>query len=141
MLQQDEADDYVISSGVSRRVRELVAAAFESVGLDWEEHVRVDPAFVRAARSGAARRRARRRRASGSAGSRETRFEDMIARDGRARPAPARRARRGGQRLAVAAHSSGDGALQSPRRPLRAKRTSQGSRRSGCGSYSSDLAR
>jgi GDPmannose 4,6-dehydratase len=47
MLQQDEPGDYVICSGVSRSVRELVAAAFESVGLDWESHVRVDPAFVR----------------------------------------------------------------------------------------------
>ena len=47
MLQQDEADDYVISSGVSHSVRDLVAAAFGSVDLDWEEHVRIDPAFVR----------------------------------------------------------------------------------------------
>ena len=47
MLQQDEADDYVIASGISRSVRDLVAAAFGSAGLDWEEHVRVDPAFVR----------------------------------------------------------------------------------------------
>jgi GDPmannose 4,6-dehydratase len=47
MLQQDEPDDYVICSGTSRAVRDLVAVAFGAVGLDWEEHVRVDPAFVR----------------------------------------------------------------------------------------------
>ena len=47
MLQQDEGDDYVICSGVSRAVRDLVRAAFDAVGLDFEEHVRIDPAFVR----------------------------------------------------------------------------------------------
>jgi GDPmannose 4,6-dehydratase len=47
MLQQEEADDYVISSGVSHSVRDLVEAAFAAVGLDWERHVVVDPAFVR----------------------------------------------------------------------------------------------
>ena len=47
MVQQDEADDYVVCSGISRSVRELVAVAFGTVGLDWEEHVRIDPAFVR----------------------------------------------------------------------------------------------
>ncbi len=47
MLQQDEPDDYVIASGVLHSVRDLVAAAFGHVGLDWEGHVRVDPAFLR----------------------------------------------------------------------------------------------
>ena len=47
MLQQDEPDDYVIASGVLHSVRDLVAAAFDHVGLDWERHVRVDPAFLR----------------------------------------------------------------------------------------------
>ena len=47
MLQQDEPDDYVIASGVLHSVRDLVAAAFGHVGLDWERHVRVDPAFLR----------------------------------------------------------------------------------------------
>jgi GDPmannose 4,6-dehydratase len=47
MLQQDEADDYVICSGVSRTVQQLVDAAFGVVGLDPGEHVVVDPAFVR----------------------------------------------------------------------------------------------
>ena len=47
MLQQEDAGDYVLCSGVSHSVRDLAAAAFGTVGLDWEDHVRVDPAFVR----------------------------------------------------------------------------------------------
>src|SRR3990170_2918301 len=49
MLQQDEADDYVIATGVSHSVRELVETAFGHAGLDWQKHVRVDPAFLRPA--------------------------------------------------------------------------------------------
>ncbi len=47
MLQQPAGDDYVIASGVARTVRELVATAFECVGLDPDEHVVVDSALVR----------------------------------------------------------------------------------------------
>jgi GDPmannose 4,6-dehydratase len=46
-LQQPQADDYVIATGVSRSVGDLAASAFDAVGLDWEEHVVVDPDFVR----------------------------------------------------------------------------------------------
>jgi GDPmannose 4,6-dehydratase len=49
MVQQDEPDDYVISSGESHSVRELVECAFAHVDLDWQEHVRVDPALQRGA--------------------------------------------------------------------------------------------
>ena len=49
MLQQDEADDYVIATGKSHSVRELVEAAFSHAGLDWREHVRTDPALLRPA--------------------------------------------------------------------------------------------
>ena len=49
MLQQDQADDYVIATGVSHSVRELVETAFGHVGLDWQKYVRVDPAFLRPA--------------------------------------------------------------------------------------------
>jgi GDPmannose 4,6-dehydratase len=49
MLQQDQADDYVIATGVSHSVRQLVEYAFGYVGLDWRKHVRVDPAFIRPA--------------------------------------------------------------------------------------------
>jgi len=47
MLQQDAGEDYVISSGTSRTVRDMVRCAFEHVGLDYEPHVVVDPEFVR----------------------------------------------------------------------------------------------
>jgi GDPmannose 4,6-dehydratase len=47
MLQQETGDDYVICSGISHSVRQLVDAAFTAVGLDWEQYVRVEPAFVR----------------------------------------------------------------------------------------------
>jgi len=49
MLQQDKADDYVIATGVAHSVRDLVEIAFARVGLDWQKHVRVDPAFLRPA--------------------------------------------------------------------------------------------
>jgi GDPmannose 4,6-dehydratase len=49
MLQQDEPDDYVVASGESHSVRELVECAFAHVGLDWQQHVRVDRALQRGA--------------------------------------------------------------------------------------------
>jgi GDPmannose 4,6-dehydratase len=49
MLQQDAPRDYVIATGVSRSVRELVETAFEHVGLDWRRHVRTDPGLLRPA--------------------------------------------------------------------------------------------
>jgi GDPmannose 4,6-dehydratase len=49
MLQQEEADDYVIATGESHSVQELVDIAFGHVGLDWRKHVRLDPAFLRPA--------------------------------------------------------------------------------------------
>jgi GDPmannose 4,6-dehydratase len=47
MLRHDEPGDYVIASGESHSVRELVAHAFTCVGLDWERHVRSDPSLQR----------------------------------------------------------------------------------------------
>jgi GDPmannose 4,6-dehydratase len=49
MLQQDKPDDYVIATGISHSVRELVQIAFAHAGLDWEKHVRVEPALLRPA--------------------------------------------------------------------------------------------
>src|SRR5947199_2479274 len=49
MLQEDEPGDYVIASGESHSVREFVQCAFAHVGLDWQQHVRVDPALQRGA--------------------------------------------------------------------------------------------
>ena len=49
MLQQDKADDYVIATGISHSVRQLVETAFRHAGLEWEKYVRIDPAFLRPA--------------------------------------------------------------------------------------------
>src|SRR5690349_4375626 len=49
MLQQPKPDDYVIATGVSHSVRELVEIAFAHAGLDWQTYVRVDPALLRPA--------------------------------------------------------------------------------------------
>jgi GDPmannose 4,6-dehydratase len=49
MLQQDVADDYVIATGVSHSVGELVQVAFGHAGLDWRKYVRLDPGLLRPA--------------------------------------------------------------------------------------------
>jgi GDPmannose 4,6-dehydratase len=49
MLQQASPDDYVVATGHSHSVRELVEIAFGHVGLDWEKHVRLDPNLLRPA--------------------------------------------------------------------------------------------
>ena len=49
MLQQPEPSDFVVASGVAHSVRELCEVAFAHVGLDYQDHVVVDPAFLRPA--------------------------------------------------------------------------------------------
>lgn len=49
MLQQDEPGDYIVATGESHSVQELVERAFGHVGLDWSEHVRSDPLLQRGA--------------------------------------------------------------------------------------------
>ncbi len=49
MLQQAEADDYVVGTGETHSVEEFVQIAFDRVGLDWREYVVVDPQFYRPA--------------------------------------------------------------------------------------------
>jgi len=49
MLQQPEPDDYVVASGETHSVRELVEVAFEHVGLDYRDFVLIDPEFMRPA--------------------------------------------------------------------------------------------
>ena len=49
MLQHDEPADYVVATGVSHSVQELVELAFARVDLDWQEHVRSDASFRRGA--------------------------------------------------------------------------------------------
>ncbi len=49
MLQREVADDYVIASGESHTVRELVEIAFSHLDLDWNQYVRTDPSLLRPA--------------------------------------------------------------------------------------------
>jgi GDPmannose 4,6-dehydratase len=49
MLQQDEPSDYVIATGIATSVREFCRIAFERVGLDYQDHVVVDPVLYRPA--------------------------------------------------------------------------------------------
>ena len=49
MLQQDKPDDYVVATGESRTVREFCEIAFSSLGLNYEDYVKVDPKFFRPA--------------------------------------------------------------------------------------------
>jgi GDPmannose 4,6-dehydratase len=49
MLQQERADDYVIATGISHSVRDLVEVAFGHAGLDWRKHVALDPKLIRPA--------------------------------------------------------------------------------------------
>ena len=49
MLQQDKPDDFVIATGISHSVRDLVEIAFRHAGLDWNKYVKLDPALIRPA--------------------------------------------------------------------------------------------
>ena len=72
------ADDYVIATGVTHAVRDLVEFAFEHVGLDWREHVRVDDSLRRARRSCTTSSGTRPRRASSSAGSHPSTCDGLV---------------------------------------------------------------
>jgi len=47
ILQQDEPDDYVVATGHSYSVKEFVVRVFDQLGMDWEEHVLIDPRYYR----------------------------------------------------------------------------------------------
>jgi GDPmannose 4,6-dehydratase len=47
MLQQDRPDDYVIATGETHSVKELLTEAFSHVGLDWQDYVEIDPMYYR----------------------------------------------------------------------------------------------
>jgi GDPmannose 4,6-dehydratase len=49
ILQQPTPDDYVLATGKTHSIRELLEVAFGSVGLDWEEYVEIDPKLMRPA--------------------------------------------------------------------------------------------
>lgn len=52
MLQHDKPDTYVIGTGEVRTVRQLCETAFNSVGMDWQKYVVVDPRFIRLTETG-----------------------------------------------------------------------------------------
>ena len=49
MLQQERPDDYVVATGISHSVKDLVEVAFAHAGLDWRKHVKLDPGLIRPA--------------------------------------------------------------------------------------------
>lgn len=49
MLQHEQPDDYVLATGISHSIRDLLHLAFAHVGLDWRNHVQVDQRFLRPA--------------------------------------------------------------------------------------------
>lgn len=49
MLQEKEAEDYVIATGETHTVKEFVEIAFDRAGLDWKKYVEIDPKYVRPA--------------------------------------------------------------------------------------------
>ena len=78
MLQQEQADDYVIATGESHSVREFVELAFAEAGLDWRRHVAIDPRYLRPTEVDALEGDARkaRERLGWSA---QTSFEELVA--------------------------------------------------------------
>jgi GDPmannose 4,6-dehydratase len=49
MLQQEKADDYVIATNETHSVREFLDVTFSHAGLDWKNHVEIDPRYFRPA--------------------------------------------------------------------------------------------
>ncbi|HTG59094.1 MAG TPA: GDP-mannose 4,6-dehydratase [Terriglobia bacterium] len=49
MLQQDKPQDYVVATGITHSVRRLLEVAFSHVGLDYRDHVELDPTLLRPA--------------------------------------------------------------------------------------------
>ena len=49
MLQQEKPGDYVIATGETHTIRELLDVSFAHAGLDWKKHVEIDPRYYRPA--------------------------------------------------------------------------------------------
>jgi GDPmannose 4,6-dehydratase len=47
MLQLESPEDFVIATGRTRKLQDFGAAAFEAVGLDWQDHLTIDQTLVR----------------------------------------------------------------------------------------------
>ena len=86
MLQRDRPTDYVIGTGVMHSVRDLVEAAFDRVGLDWEKYVVVDQTLIRPAEVDVLCANPARARAE-LGWVPEVSFEELVADDGRRRSA------------------------------------------------------
>ena len=77
MLQHTEPGDYVVATGVSHSVEELVERAFAAVGLDWASHVRIDPSLS-AARPSSTTSSATRRGPVSVPAEPEVSFEELV---------------------------------------------------------------
>jgi len=49
MLQQPAAEEFVLATGETHSVRELLEVAFSAAGLDWQKYVEIDPKLIRPA--------------------------------------------------------------------------------------------
>lgn len=49
MIQRDEPDDYVIGTGNTFSVKDVIKTAFDCVGLNWKEYIRIDEKLYRPA--------------------------------------------------------------------------------------------
>jgi GDPmannose 4,6-dehydratase len=47
MLQQDQADDYIVATGKTYSLEEMVKTVFSSLGLNWQDHVELNPELLR----------------------------------------------------------------------------------------------
>ena len=47
MLQQDKADDYIVATGETHTLEELVATVFSYLGMDWKDYVELNPDLLR----------------------------------------------------------------------------------------------
>ena len=47
MLQQETSSDYVVATGVGATVRDFAEASFSRVGLNWQDHIEIDPRYIR----------------------------------------------------------------------------------------------
>ena len=78
MLQADEPDDFVVATGEAHTVREFLEKAFRHVGLDWEQHVEIDPRYFRPSEVDVLLGDASKAREHARLGSREVGFEELM---------------------------------------------------------------
>ena len=80
MLQQEQADDYVIATGETHSIRDFLDTAFAHVGIDdWEPYVKQDERFMRPAEVDQLIGDATQGQRARSAGSRQVSFAELVA--------------------------------------------------------------